>query len=906
MAMLSWNEIRSRAIKFSSEWKEVSDEDAEAKSFWDDFFNVFGVSRRRTAAFEKRVKKIDGKNGFIDLLWKGTLLVEHKSKGKDLKKAFDQARDYFPGLKDSELPKYILVSDFENFVLYDLEDGGRRSFTLNNFHQHIELFGFMAGYQKQEFKEQDPVNIKAAEKMGELHRKLKDIGYTGHNLEIYLTRILFCLFADDTGIFEKNLFRDLIEQGTREDGRDLALHIQNVFQILNTPRNKRLSIIDELSDRFPYVNGGLFEENLSLASFDSEMRELLLECSILDWGKISPAIFGSLFQAVMNPDQRRELGAHYTSEENILKVIKSLFLDELWEEFESVKKNSKKLEGFHKKLSTLKFFDPACGCGNFLILAYRELRLLELEILREQLKDKMVLEIDLLVWIDVDQFYGIEIDDFSAQVASVALWLMDHQMNMEISNEFGEYFVRLPLTKKPNIYQANALNVDWNEIIDKKELSYIIGNPPFVGSSLMNEQQKKDLKPITEVIKKSGALDYVAGWYVKASEYIQSTKIKVGLVSTNSIIQGEQAIVLWKYLFYTKRITIHFAHQTFKWTNEAKGKAAVFCVIIGFSNLIDLNKTLYTYPDISGSPTVSKPKNINQYLLDAPTAFIDVRSKPISDVEPMLYGSKPVDGGYYLYTNEEKEAFIRQEPLSSAYFRKWVGARELISGKNRYVLYLKNCPPNELRKMPLVQERISAVREMRLNSKKASTRQWADFPTHFTEDRVIENKMLIIPRVTSENRKIIPIGYFDSNTICSDAAFQIEDDTKYIFGILNSNMHMVWMRTVSGRLKSDYRYSNTIVYNNFVFPEASEKKKIEIQKISEDILNIREKYMETGSTLDDLYHNLTMPKDLMRAHQTLDKSIEKLYGKKFKSDNDRVEFLFKLYLEKVLEKDTKT
>ncbi|MCU4956896.1 N-6 DNA methylase [Bacillus cereus] len=893
--MLSWNEIRVRAISFTNEWKDEKSENAEAKSFWDGFFNVFGISRRRVATFEQKVKTLDGSNGYIDLLWKGVLLVEHKSRGRDLERAYKQAKDYFPGLKESELPKYILVSDFERFALYDLETDAKRTFTIDQFHQNIELFGFIAGYQKQEFKEQDPVNIHAAEKMGELHDKLKAIGYAGNNLEVYLVRLLFCLFADDTGIFEKNLFRDYIEQDTKEDGKDLALHIESIFNTLNTPVEKRFKNIDENLNKFPYVNGGLFEKQLPLASFDSEMRSLLIECSVLDWGRISPAIFGSLFQSVMNAEQRRTLGAHYTSEENILKVIKPLFLDDLWKEFESVKRNAKKLTEFHKKLSKLTFFDPACGCGNFLIIAYRELRLLELEILREQLRGQMVLEIDSWVWIDVDQFYGIEIDEFASQIASVALWLIDHQMNMAVSNEFGEYFVRLPLKKKPNIVYGNSLKIDWENVVSNKTLSIILGNPPFVGSSIMTDQQKEDMKPIVGSIKNPGSLDYVTAWYVKAANYIQNTKIKVGFVSTNSVVQGDQAITLWKYLFHKKCITIHFAHQTFKWTNEARGKAAVFCVIIGFSNLLDLPKTLYSYPDIKGDPTVSNVKNINQYLLDAPSVFIQKRATPISDIEPMLYGSKPTDGGNYLFTEEEMEEFVNKEPLSAPYFKKWVGARELTTGKHRYVLYLKHCLPNELRKMPYVKERVQAVREMRLESKKEATTRWADFPTQLTEDRVIQDKMLIIPSTTSENRNIIPIGYYDEDTICSNATFQVKDENKYIFGILNSAMHMAWTRTVAGRLKSDYRYSNTLVYNNFVFPTPTEKDKLKIMKQAENILSIREAYISSGSTLADLYDPVSMPANLLKAHQKLDKLVDKSYGKTFKTDEERVAFLFELY-----------
>lgn len=901
MALLSWNEIRARAITFSKEWENETSEHAEAKSFWDGFFNVFGISRRRVATFEESVKKAGGEQGFVDLLWKGVLLVEHKSRGRNLEKAYQQAKDYFPGIKEAELPKYILVSDFENFVLYDLDDGGERRFTLSQFSQNIELFGFIAGYQKQEIKEQDPVNIHAAEKMGELHDKLKEIGYTGYDLEVFLVRLLFCLFADDTGIFEKNLFREYIEEETREDGRDLGLYLAGLFEVLNTPVEERTTNIDENLNQFPYVNGSLFEDRLGLATFDSEMRELLLESSALDWGLISPAVFGSLFQSVMDVEQRRELGAHYTSEENILKVIKPLFLDDLWNQFERVKntrtRRSEKLNEFHEKLASLRFLDPACGCGNFLIITYRELRLLELEVIREQLRGQMTLDIDLWVKIDVDQFYGIEIDEFASQIAQVALWLIDHQMNMKISNEFGEYFVRLPLRKRPHIVHGNALLIDWESVVSKDKLSYILGNPPFVGSSLMTREQKEDLRQVTKVIPKSGSLDFVAGWYVKSADYIRGTKIKVGLVSTNSVVQGEQAIILWRYLMYQKDVEIHFAHQTFNWTNEAKGKAAVYCVIVGFNSMVGIPKTLYSYPNIKGDPTSKSVDIINQYLLEAPIIFIERRREPLSGVPPMLYGTKPTDGGNLIFTKEEKEDFIQKEPVSEKYFRPWVGSRELVNGYQRYCLYLANCPPAELRKMPYVRERAEAVRKMRLGSKKAATRDLADFPTRLAEDRVTDNDILIIPRVTSENRNFIPIGYYEYPTVCSDSAFQLVDADDYLFGILNSSMHMAWMRTVGGRLKGDYRYSNTIVYNNLVFPEATEKQKKDIEKSARKILDVRSKY--TNSTLADLYDPLATPPDLLKAHRDLDRSVERAYGKTFKTDEDRVAFLFEKYQEKV-------
>src|SRR5665213_1966204 len=529
---LSWNEIKSRAVAFTKEWKDEVSEDAEAKSFWDDFFLIFDIRRRRIATFEHHVKQLNNKDGFIDLFWPATLIVEHKSKGKSLDKAHGQVLDYFSGISDKQLPQYILVSDFAKFRLYDLDSNDVHEFAIEKLVDNIGLFGFIAGYQKRTYKEQDPVNIKAAELMGKLHDKLKAIGYTGHFLELYLVRLLFCLFADDTNIFDKGIFLDYIDLRTDEDGSDLAGHIAELFQVLNTPKDKRYSNLDEDLNAFPYVNGKLFEEYLPSASFDSEMRNLLLACCILDCGKISPAIFGSLFQSVMNPAERRTLGAHYTSEKNILKLIKPLFLDELWKEFEKVKDSKPKLQKFHTRISELRFLDPACGCGNFLIIAYRELRLLELEIIKvllyrfEKLRREVAMDarIDIghLLQCDVDRFYGIEYEEFPAQIAQVAMWLIDHQMNQLVTLTFGEYYVRLPLKKSATIVHGNALRIEWQGLIDpipfekgEQKFNYIFGNPPFVGYALRNALQKQDMDLIFGNIRGAGELDYVAAWYIK-------------------------------------------------------------------------------------------------------------------------------------------------------------------------------------------------------------------------------------------------------------------------------------------------------------------------------------------------------------------------------------------------------
>src|SRR3990167_7701374 len=574
---LSWNEIRSRAHEFSRRWAGEESERAEAQSFWNDFFNVFGIQRRRVAVFEKQVQLTRAgeklKHGRIDAFWKGMLLIEHKSRGQDLNRAFAQAADYFDSLPDRDLPRYILVSDFERFRLSDLEEGAEVEFHLADLHKQIKYFAFVAGYQTQVIQPQNPVNIKAAERMGRLHDRLKASGYTGHPLEVLLVRLLFCLFAEDTGIFQPaGSFRAWLDERTAQDGADLGAQLAQFFQALNTPEDKRSKNLDEQLAAFPYVNGKLFEEVLPIAAFNADMREALLDCCALDWSAISPAIFGALFQSIMDARARRNICAHYTSEENILKLIQPLFLDDLHAEFKRVKGNKNKLFEFHKKLRTLTFFDPACGCGNFLVIAYRELRKLELDVLRASLDIEMksgqrLVDIQQLIGVNVDQFFGIEIEEFPAQIAQVALWLMDHQMNVRVSEEFGMYFARIPLKSTPHIHHANALTTEWVAVLSLNRASYVFGNPPFVGKKEQSVAQKKDVAPLFSSIMGSGVLDYVTAWYIKAAAYIQGTHIRCAFVSTNSITQGEQVGVLWGFLL-ARGVHIHFAHRTFQWSNE--------------------------------------------------------------------------------------------------------------------------------------------------------------------------------------------------------------------------------------------------------------------------------------------------------------------------------------------------
>ena len=711
---LSWNEIKSRAIEFSKEWKDDFNEHAEAKSFMDAFFNVFGIPRRRVATFEQTVKKEDGRQGFIDLLWKGTILIEFKSRGKNLEKAHSQAKEYFPGIKDSDLPKYILVCDFESFRLYDLEENTTVEFKLSDLVKNVQHFGYLLGYQKKVYKEQDPANVKAAELMGRLHDRLEEIGYTGHPLEIYLVRILFCLFAEDTTIFNKQQFQEFIEQRTSEDGSDLAAKLQELFQVLNTPKENRFTNLDEQLADFAYVNGKLFEEILLTASFDGKMRQALLDCCYLDWSKISPAIFGSMFQSVMNPKERRNLGAHYTSETNILKLIKPLFLDDLWKEFESIKDNKNKLQEFHKKLSALKFLDPACGCGNFLVITYRELRLLEIEILKALNKQgQREIDVSRVIWLDVDMMAGIETEEFPARIAEVAMWLIDHQMNMLVSNEFGQYFVRLPLKKSAKIVHDNALQIDWETVVSKDELSFILGNPPFIGKKEQKPKQKADMEKVFANIKGSGVLDYVTAWYLKAAQYIQNTNIKVAFVSTNSISQGEQVGLLWTLLFYQYQIKIHFAHRTFSWRNEAKGNAAVHCVIIGFANYDTNNKSIFEYEHIKGEPHEIFVKNVNPFLVEGKDITVENRKSPICKVPEMNYGSMPIDEGNLILSDEEKEEALKKEPEIIVAIKKYTGGDEFINNKKRWCLWLQNIEPKVLKNSKFILDRIEKTKKFR-------------------------------------------------------------------------------------------------------------------------------------------------------------------------------------------------
>jgi hypothetical protein len=917
---ISWNEIRHNAIKFSRDWTGAKSESAGKQTFWNEFFQVFGVSRRAVASFEEPVKKISGDYGYIDLFWPGIVLVEHKSAGKDLGKAESQAFRYIQDLarerRTKEIPRYVIVSDFNRVALHDLEPEDQKGlpifdnrrvatiqFSLAEFHQFVHAFAFIPGYQQHKFEEQDPINIEAAEILGTLHDALEAGGYSGHNLERFLVRVLFCLFAEDTGIFERESFRLYLENRTAADGSDLGLHLARLFEVLNTAPDKRQKNLDETLTSFPYVNGDLFGEQLGFADFNRDMRNALLACCAKDWSRISPAIFGSLFQSIMQPKARRQVGAHYTSERDILKVVRSLFLDDLRAELASIKadrsnRRRARLEEFHKKICALRFLDPACGCGNFLVITYRELRSLELEVLIllfGQQTEMTLDEINRLSQVDVDQFYGIEIGEWPARIAEVALWLMDHQMNLQVSEAFGQLYQRLPLKKSPHIHCANALRADWKKILPPAQCSYVLGNPPFVGQSYQTIEQKADQHFVLSNIQARGVLDYVCNWYVKAAEYITGTQIVVGLVSTNSITQGEQAGILWTELFGRYHLKIHFAHRTFPWASEARGKAHVHVVIIGFAVFDTTNKRIYDYEAGIEKVTVSSAKNISPYLVEGSDRAISNRTTPLCNVPKMSWGNKPTDGGHFILSPEERVQLIADEPAARKFIHRYMSGGDFINGDERYCLWLADADPAELRKLPKVMERVEAVRQSRLESKAESTRRYAKFPTRFRQIAQPDSDYLAIPEVSSERRPYIPIAVLPREVICSNKIQFIPNASQFHFGVLVSSMHMAWMRQVCGRLKSDYSYSNTLVYNNFPWPEsATAKQRAAVEAKAQAMLDARQQF--PAATLADLYDPLAMSPALAQAHAELDRAVDLCYRpEKFDTDRQRVEFLFALY-----------
>lgn len=915
---LSFNEIRVRAAKFTADYADATYEKGETQTFYNDFFGIFGVERRSVARYEEHVKKLNNRSGFIDLFWPKVLLVEQKSAGRGLVKAGAQAGEYFDALKETDRPRFQLLCDFQTFQLLDRDTREETAFALADLPKHVEKFGFIMGMEKRSFKDQDPVNIEAAELVGHLHDALEAGGYSGHKLEVFLTRLVFCLFADDTGIFEpRDIFLEFLETRTSIDGSDMGPLLTQLFEVLDTPEDQRQVNLDEDLARFPYVNGSLFSDAIRTPAFNSAMRERLIEAAQFNWSGISPAIFGSLFQSVMNKEERRKAGAHYTTEKNIMKVIGPLFLDDLRAEFETIrarKTGRKKLfQAFHDKLAKLTFMDPACGCGNFLIITYRELRLLEIDLLRE-LNPKGQLNLDALILsrIDVDQFYGIEYAEFPARIAETAMWMMDHIMNAQLSLIFGQVFLRIPLRKSPSIKHGDALELDWATLLPPAECSYIIGNPPFVGAKYQSDLQRSQVRQIADLGKSGGTLDFVAAWFLKAGAYGKDAGVPFAFVSTNSIVQGEQVAQLWPALFEKYKLEIAFAHQTFAWGSEARGKAAVHVVVLGLEPAATARsvRRLFSYPDIKGDPIETQHAAISPYLIDAsglanPHLVVREVSQPMNGLSKLIIGSKPIDGGHFIFSGEQRAAFVASEPQAAPYIRPYIGAREFLNGGDRHILCAAAIPPQEFKNMPQTKAVIAQVREYRLGNIPAkgkdestmktpgmSSLSLAETPTAFHVTVLPKTPFLVLPEVSSERREYAPIGWLEPPTVPSNLVRIVANPTRPEFSILTSAMHMAWLRTFGGRLKSDYRYSIGLVYNTFPMPTAKDLNKLEPH--AQAILDARTKFPD--ATLAELYDPDIMPTELRRAHLANDKAVDKLYRKSgFASERERVEHLFMLY-----------
>ena len=912
---LSWNEIRARAAKFADLWQAAAYEKGETQSFYNDFFEVFGVQRRTVARYEQHVAKLNNQYGYIDLFWPGVLIVEQKSAGRNLEAAKEQAGEYFDALSENERPRYILVSDFQVFSLFDLDEREEVQFNLAELPYHVEAFGFIIGQQRRLFRDQDPVNIRASELVGRLHDMLAEAGYRGHDLERFLVRVVFCLFADDTGIFEpRDIFFEFIAERTGEDGADLGPWLTQLFQVLDTPEHERTAALDEDLNRFSYVNGALFKGMLRIPSFNSAMRQGLLEACLFDWSNISPAIFGALFQSVMNPQQRRKQGIHYTTEKNILKVIEPLFLDDLHYEFKQLKSRKDTRRGadlrrFLEKLARMHFFDPACGCGNFLIIAYRELRLLELEVLKELYSDilanrQIELSASDLSRINVDQFYGIEISEFPVRIAETALWMMDHIMNNRLSIEFGQTYTRIPLEASPHIVHGDALELDWTEILPTEDCSFVFGNPPFGGAKFQSKSQRAQVRRIAALGKSGGSLDYVTAWFIKAGEYVRNGAGKIGFVATNSITQGEQVGQLWPILLQRHKLEISFAHRTFAWGSDARGKAHVHVVILGLAlkERMRAKKRLFSYPDVNGEPLESQLSAISPYLFDAsilenPCIIVHEESHPINGLGKMITGSKPIDGGHYIFDEVARADFLELEPGAIPFIHPYVGAREFLQGKKRWILALQDAPPNVLAKLPHVRKRMAAVRAYRETSKSSPTQKLALTPTLYHVNVIPNAPFLVIPEVSSERREFVPIGWLEPPVIPSNKLRLLPNATLIEFAVLTSAMHMAWMRTVTGRLESRFMYSVGVVYNTFPTLPANTNL-YKLAPLAQAILDARATYPE--ATLADLYDPDLMPPSLLRAHQNLDRAVDRLYSRLgFSSESERVKHLFTRY-EKML------
>ncbi len=911
-------EQKSAANAFAEYWKEKGYEKGESQAFWMSLLrDVYGVEHpEQFISFEDQVK-LDH-TSFIDGYIETThVMIEQKGLGKDLRKGikqsdgsilspFQQAKRYAAELPYSKRPRWIITCNFSEFLVYDMEkpNGEPEQILLKDLPKEYYRLQFLVNTGDEHIKKEMEISLKAGELVGRLYDailkqyKNPDDPETLKSLNKLCVRLVFCLYAEDAGIFGKHgMFHDYLKKYPVSEVRHKLVEL---FRILDTKENDRDPYLDEDLLAFPYVNGGLFaDENIEIPRFTEEIVQLLLSNASedFDWSGISPTIFGAVFESTLNPETRRSGGMHYTSIENIHKVIDPLFLDSLKSELEDIKAlkvektRQQKLRDFRKKLSTLVFLDPAAGSGNFLTETYISLRRLENDALFEETHGQMMLGMENIIQVSIGQFYGIEINDFAVTVAKTALWIAESQMMQETESLMQIDLDFLPLKSYANIMEGNALRIDWESVVPKDRLSYIMGNPPFVGARLMNAEQKEDVFTIFDGVKNNGNLDYVSCWYKKAADMMTGTEIRTALVSTNSITQGEQVAILWKNLFECG-VHIDFAYRTFIWDSEASLKAHVHCVIVGFSKAPNTAKK-----QLFDNGSVKIVENINGYLVEADDVFIDSRTKPICNIPEIGIGNKPIDGGFYLFTEEEMIEFIKKEPKSKPYFKKWLGSKEFINGYCRYCLWLGDCSPKELRSMPECLKRVEAVRNFRLESTSAGTRKLADKPTRFHVENMPETNYIIVPEVSSERRRYIPLGFMSPDVLSSNLVKLIPNATLYHFGVLTSNVHMAWMRTVAGRLKSDYRYSKDIVYNNFPWCSPTEEQKAKIEKTAQMILDARAMYPDCS--LADLYDEAVMPPELRKAHQLNDRAVMEAYRfwGKLNSESECVAELMGMYRE---------
>ena len=915
---------KSAAKAFAEYWKDKGYEKGESQAFWLSLLReVFGVQEpEKLIRFEDQVK-LDKSTGFIDGFIADThVMIEQKSADKGLNAAikqsdgslltpFQQAKRYSAELPYSDRPRWIVTCNFREFYVYDMEKphGEPEKIKLCDLEKEYYRLAFLVEQGNTHVQREMEISIKAGEVVGLLYDGLlkqyknPEDPETLKSLNKLCVRLVFCLYAEDAGIFGKHLmFHDYMAQFAVKDMRK---GLRQLFKVLNQraeDRDEYLADDDPLLAAFPYVNGGLFaDEDAVIPPFTEELRDLLLRraSADFDWSEISPTIFGAVFESTLNPETRRSGGMHYTSIENIHKVIDPLFLDGLKKELEEIqaievwKTKEKSLTAFQKKLASLEFLDPAAGSGNFLTESYLSLRRLENIVIDELHRGQMSMDaVTDPIQVSIAQFHGIEINDFAVTVAKTALWIAESQMMRETEKILVMDLDFLPLKTNANIVEANALRIDWESVVDKSKLNYIMGNPPFVGGMYMSTTQKSDIIDVMEGFKSAGELDYVAGWYKKSADLMENTSIHAAFVSTNSICQGQQATTLWANLL-RRGVIINFGHQTFIWDSEASIKAHVHCIIVGFSYHRDSETVLY-----SAAGTGKLVSNINQYLTEGPTVIVESKSTPLCNVPPIRFGSMPRDGGGFILSEEEKDELIKKEPTAAKWIRSYLGAEEFLKNKKRYCLWLLGASPAEIAKCPTVKERIQRVRDFRLASKAAATRKFADTPSLFCQiAQPSEGSYIPVPETSSGRRKYIPMGFLDCDVIASNLLFLIPNADLYHFGVLESNVHMAWMRTVCGRLKSDYRYSKDIVYNNFPWPAPTDEQKALIEQTAQGILDARALYPD--ASLADLYDELTMPPELRKAHQQNDRAVMAAYGFPVKdfTESDCVAALMRMYQE---------